>query len=339
MVSEGGTVKGSAAGKLTLLTVIGNPPPPNILVNEFTTIGSTWPNAQMLNGETLRGSEAGLRIGSQQVANLVDVRTGSYGDTLLNGENLNDSETMAKMNTLASLVSLCGDPETAVGCDAFLSLTQSDNTLVALQKIARRPWQKAVELYGLFEKSFPAESPGGLRKGAVRPYLIFPPESFSLQIRFSGGGLLAPGKLAFDDQGNLWTGSNWMPGSQSGVVNNIGGGVAKFAPSGRALSPAVTGFNGQQLEGIGWGTGISRDKVWVGTFNKTIGVFDLAGNALGPVTFAGKTGEFQGVGVARNGDVWIADNTKIRWCGFHRAISRAPRSSRYRDSIHHLAWR
>ena len=131
VVSEGGTVKGSAAGKLTLLTVIGNPTPPNILVNEFTTIGSTWPNAQMLNGETLRGSEAGLRIGSQQVANLVDVRTGSYGDTLLNGENLNDSETMAKMNTLASLVSLCGDPETAAGCAAFLSLTQSDDTLVA----------------------------------------------------------------------------------------------------------------------------------------------------------------------------------------------------------------
>ncbi|MEZ4823867.1 MAG: hypothetical protein R2942_16270 [Ignavibacteria bacterium] len=47
--------------------------------------------------------------------------------------------------------------------------------------------------------------------------------------------MLSPGKLAFDAEGNLWSGCNWMPGSQSGVVKNIGGGTVKFTPDGKAL--------------------------------------------------------------------------------------------------------
>ena len=40
--------------------------------------------------------------------------------------------------------------------------------------------------------------------------------------------------------------------------------LVKALPNGTALSPAVTGFTGMGLDGVGWGTGVSLDKVWVG---------------------------------------------------------------------------
>ena len=83
-----------------------------------------------------------------------------------------------------------------------------------------------------------------------------------------------------------------------------------LGPARGPTARVLVGFNGQQLGGIGWGTGVSTDRVWLGTFNKTVGVFDLQGKPLGPLTFEGQTGELQGVGVARNGDVWIADAMK-----------------------------
>jgi len=62
------------------------------------------------------------------------------------------------------------------------------------------------------------------------------------ELSFAGGGIYAPGKFMFDANGNLWSGVNWMPGSQSGVAHNIGGGTIKFSSNGTALSPAMTGF-------------------------------------------------------------------------------------------------
>jgi hypothetical protein len=119
--------------------------------------------------------------------------------------------------------------------------------------------------------------------------------------------------MGFDADGNMWCGVNWLPGSQSGVLNRIGGGLIKFSPNGTALSPAITGFTGMGVDGIGWGTAVALDKVWVASFNGAIGVHDFQGRPIGKETdipFAGKTGGLMGVSVAANGDVWIADGTK-----------------------------
>jgi hypothetical protein len=110
-----------------------------------------------------------------------------------------------------------------------------------------------------------------------------------------------------------------MPGSQSGVATNLGGGTAKFAPNGTALSPAITGFTGMGLDGVGWGTGVSTDKVWIGGLNGTLLVMDLDGKPVGKesdVPMAGKLGGMMGVGVAENGDVWMADGTQNRLLHF-----------------------
>ena len=86
-------------------------------------------------------------------------------------------------------------------------------------------------------------------------------------LSFAGGGIFASGKLQVDVEGNIWSGVNWMPGSQSGVYHDIGGGTIKLSPAGTALSPPITGFTGMGVDGIGWGTGMAKNRVWVSSFN------------------------------------------------------------------------
>jgi hypothetical protein len=67
------------------------------------------------------------------------------------------------------------------------------------------------------------------------------------------------------------------------------------------------------VDGIGWGTGVATDKVWITSFNGKIGVMDFDGKAIGKESdfpTAGKNGGLQGIGIAPNGDVWIADAVK-----------------------------
>ena len=116
----------------------------------------------------------------------------------------------------------------------------------------------------------------------------------------------------FDADGNLWSGQNWMPGSQSGVNKSIGGGVIKFTPNGTALSPPITGFTGMGIDGVGWGTAVTNDRVWISSFNGKILVMDFNGKPVAKESdfpFKEKFLGLMGIGVAANGDVWIADGS------------------------------
>ncbi len=310
LIASGGTVNHAKVDRLTMLTVLDETVNGTVAISERTTVGSVWPNAQQLTGDQLIGSRNALAIGSGHVKHLINPRTGAFGETLLNGFNLLSSETAARMNVLSNLLALCGDPQKAQACTQLFSLTEATNTLDAMTNIAKLPWKNAGKLYRLFDANYPLGTNSDRRSEASLPFLIFQPESFSLSIRLQGGGAFALGKLSFDQKGHLWSGANWIPGSQSGVVNSIGGGMSHFDQTGTAQSPAITGYNGQGLEGVGWGTGISKNYAWVGTFNNKVGVFDLKdGRALGPATIDQKVGQLQGIATSKNGDVWIADNT------------------------------
>ena len=117
--------------------------------------------------------------------------------------------------------------------------------------------------------------------------------------------------MIFDAEGNMWCGENWMAGSQSGVRKNIGGGLIEFSPNGTPLSPPITGFRGMGVDGVGWGTGVTLDKVWVSSFTGAIGVFDFQGRPIGKESdfpFKEKLSNLMGIGIAANGDVWIAES-------------------------------
>jgi len=186
------------------------------------------------------------------------------------------------------------------------------NTLEALAGIAREPWADPKTLYALFDEAYPQPKDGARRAAPFVPYLAWTPPDFALSLCFAGGGTFANGRFMFDADGNLWSGQNWMPGSQSGVRKNIGGGVTKFSPNGTALSPAITGFTGMGIDGVGWGTAVALDKVWITSFNGKILVMDFDGHPIGDESdfpFKERLTGLMGVGIATNGDVWIADGS------------------------------
>jgi hypothetical protein len=65
------------------------------------------------------------------------------------------------------------------------------------------------------------------------------------------------------------------------------------------------------VDGVGWGTGVTLDKVWVSSFTGAIGVFDFQGRPIGKESdfpFKEKLSNLMGIGIAANGDVWIAES-------------------------------
>jgi hypothetical protein len=323
LVAKGGTPK-AAANKgandaFALMALLGSSLPKTVTVNELTTVASAFTAARFINGEAISGNPLGLRIAAGNVPNLVDAAIGGWGKVLLDPLNSTQTTTLANLNTLGSLITayftVASDDWRARFFKAATPTggTTPKNTLEAMAGIAREPWTNASTLYGLFDEAYPQPKDGSRRSAPFLPYLALAPSDFALSLNFAGGGMFANGKFMFDASGNLWSGQNWMPGSQSGVIRSIGGGVIKFAPDGTALSPAITGFTGMGTDGFGWGTGVTLDKVWATSFNGSILVMDFDGRPIGKESdfpVAGQLGGLQGVGVAANGDIWIADASK-----------------------------
>ena len=307
--SVGGKIGGQTTDRYAGLAVITPDKSGKVVINELSTIGSLWPIASQFSGnDQIRGSATGLLVGSEHVGNLTDITRGTFGTTVLDGSNLTFSETVGRMNTLAALMATCGAANKPDYCGDLLKITGGSNTLTALHAIATRPYVNADKLFSVFTDAYPYPKNEGRRATPFLPYLEWKPDDFALMVRLAGGGTYSPGRLMFDDRGQLWSGQNWMPGSQSNLRSSIGGGVVRLTPGGEAISPPLTGYDRQGLDGIGWGTTVSSDKVWVSSFNTKIGVLDLDGNALGPASVKGKNGALQGLATAPNGDVWICDN-------------------------------
>jgi hypothetical protein len=236
VVAKGGMAtvnKGSGDNPATaLLAVLGNQPPAKIVVNELTTVASTFTSARFIKSEAISGNPLGLRIAAGNAPNLVDPATGGWGKVLLDPLNSSMTTTLAKLDTLGSLISAYATIANDDWRARFLKAATPTggatpkNTLEAMAGIAREPWAAPKELYGLFDEAYPLPAPDERRTGApFAPYLVYVPDDFALSLAFSGGGNYAAGRLMFDADGNLWSGQNWLPGSQSGVNKSTGGGV------------------------------------------------------------------------------------------------------------------
>ena len=102
-----------------------------------------------------------------------------------------------------------------------------------------------------------------LRPTPFMPYLSFAPSAWVLPLKFTGGGLSGGGKLMFDSQGNAWVVDNFQVGAQN-QDSFWRGGLSKFAPNGKPLSPAVSGFTGGGMLGPGFGLAIDATRQRVG---------------------------------------------------------------------------
>ena len=323
LIAEGGLAKAGAGAAVNpairLMATLGTEPPEQVTINELTTVASAWTGAQFLDGNALRGSPLGLRIAAGNVPNLVDLETGGLGPVIVDPLNAPRTTTLAKMNTLGLLLSGC---VTAIpdACDKLFDAatppggTPPADTLQAARNIARHPWHNADKLFGLLDEFYPVPEGKRYRDVALIPYLFYAPSAWTLSLVYAGGGFYAVGGAAIDVDGNFWTNNNWMPGSQTTIYRQFGGGSGKFAPNGTPLSPMITGFSGGGLDSPGWGIAFSPDdKVWLtNLIGRTISVLDRkTGEPLSPETgynFDGRLGQMQGILVAPNGDVWTVDN-------------------------------
>jgi len=322
LVATGGVPKASKASgdypAIALLSVLGGNPPASVTINELTTVASAFTNARFINGDGISGNPLGLKIAAGNVPNLVDPVSGTWGKVLMDPINSYMTTTMATLDTLGSLITasftVANDDWRARFYKAATPTggATPKNTLEAMAGIAREPWANPKELYAIFDETYPLPAPDGRRAAPFAPYLVYVPADFALSLCFSGGGNYANGRFMFDAEGNLWSGMNWMPGSQSGVNKSTGGGVAKYSPNGVALSPPIFGYRGMGIDGVGWGTAVTKDRVWISSFNGKILVMDFNGKPVANESdfpFKEKFLGLMGIGVAPNGDVWIADGS------------------------------
>ncbi len=319
LVAKGGQAtvsKGSGDNPaISLLSVLGNTAPANVVINEMTTVASVWTNAQFLDGSAIKGPALSLRIAAGNVPNFVDFQTGGWGTAIQDPLNSGQTPTMANFATLADVLAGCATRVTVDACDKlFIAATPPKgaaptDTLTAAHSIARAPWYQPKRVYALLDQFYPVPKGRNMRAVPFMPYLNFAPSAWVLPLKFDGGGFRAGGKAMFDSEGNLWVGDNWTVGWQ-GQNSLWQGNVTKFAPNGRPLSPITTGFTGGGMQGGTFGAAVdANDNVWFSNYGgKSIAVFDKNGKPLTPpegITFDGKLGLMQGIIVTPSGDVWI----------------------------------
>ncbi len=318
LIASGGVpAANKAAGNnsaILLLTVVGSKPPAHVVINEMTTIASVVTHTQFVVGTWIKGPPLALRIAADNVPNFVDLQTGRYGATVLDALNSTQTPTMANFATLSSVVAGC---VTRVKADACSRLYQAAgppsggppvDTLSSLESVAYNPWHQPEKIFALLDYFYPVPKGKTMRPTPFMPYLTYAPSAWIFPLKFSGGGLSAPGKLMFDSEGNPWAGDNFLVGAQN-QDSLWAGNLTKFAPNGEPLSPSPTGFTGGGVEGIGFGLAIdAHDNVWGTTYgSKAIVKFDRTGKPLSPpdgYTFGGKLGQMQGIIVTPKGDVW-----------------------------------
>ena len=305
---------------IALVAVIGSTPPPNVVVDEFTTIASVWTHNQFIDGTAIKGHALGLRIAASNVPSFVDLQTGGWGTIIQDPLNSSQTPTMANFATLADALAACVTQVTADACTKlFAAVTPPKgsaptDTLTAAEAIVRYPWYQPERVLALIGDLYPVPAGKTMRGVPFMPYLRFPPSAWVLPLKFDGGGYRAGGKAMFDSQGNLWVGDNFTIGWQAGD-SLWQGNATKFAPTGKPLSPLTIGFAGGGMQGGTFGAAVdSHDNAWLASYGgMSIAVFDKDGKPLTPpegITFGGRLGLMQGIIVTPSGDVWALGLSK-----------------------------
>ena len=282
-------------------------------------MASAFTAARFINGEAISGNPLGLRIAAGNAPNLVDPVTGGWGKVLLDPLNSSMTTTLANSGHARLAHHRLRHRGQRRLARPLPQGRDSDRRSDA-EEHARSDGRHRPRAVGRPEGTLRACSTKPTRSrrtvpGAQRPSCRISPTSPTTspsRCASRAAAYYANGRFMFDADGNLWSGMNWMPGSQSGVNKSIGGGVGKFAPNGTALSPPITGFTGMGIDGVGWGTAVTKDRVWITSFNGKILVMDFNGKPVAKESdfpFKEKFLGLMGIGVAANGDVWIADGS------------------------------
>lgn len=311
VVAQGGN-PGLTAGvnnpALLMMAALGNcgdlSSSTSIVVNEVTTVASTWALAQFMGAGGVVGSAStnavGLRNAFAVAGNLVDTSKGTAPGGALPGGAVTES---AKLYSLADVLAPCVNSDGTSGCAAlFAAATTAQgvpaNTLDAALNIVKNPGSNVAAVFN-----------AGAAQGPFQPALSVAPNDWTMSITYGGcvpacGGLNVPGSLAIDSGGNVL------------VANYYGSVLSKFSPAG--VPAAAAGFPGVGLR-ESYGLAIDgADNVWVTNeqsvtaannhHNGSVSEFSSAGVELSGNGYIGG-GVYYPLAAAADstGDIWIAD--------------------------------
>ncbi|MGW9030179.1 NHL repeat-containing protein [Streptomyces sp. NPDC055722] len=271
-----------------------------VRVNELTTVATMYALAQFSDRRGIAGPSPGLQNAAATAFNLADPVTGKPGGAVT-GDGAN-SETLATLNTLANLVSLCA---TDTGrCDELLRLatplggTRAADTVQAVLGLAHNPTLSRAGLFALARTT-----------AVFTPALPTAPTGWMLAVRYTAQDLYAPGRIAFDAKGNVWATNNWVPGTRD--PNPF---VTVLDPVGRPTLGSPTSGGG--MKGGAWGLAIDHEgSVWAPSYGgDAMAKYSAAGIPLSPPT-GWKNGDLvkpQGVAVDQRGNIWIANSYGLK---------------------------
>jgi streptogramin lyase len=264
--------------------------PPQVNINEVTTVASLWAELRFVvnfSGAPASNAQGIFNVGLN-AANLADVILGSApGLTLPPGA----TAPVATINTLGNIIYGCvhsSGPSSTACVNLFSAATPSGGsapigTGSALRDIALHPTNNVNLLFAL------------AAGGPFTPALSAAPTDWTLVVNYSSPALDGPGQLAIDAGGNVW------------VTNSLNNSISEFNPAGSPLGA----FTGGGLN-IPFGVAIDLPgNIWVtNQGNNSISKFDPLGNPLSPG--GGFTGggleDPQYIAVGRfGGDIWIAN--------------------------------
>ncbi|WP_030245112.1 NHL repeat-containing protein [Streptomyces sp. NRRL S-350] len=314
-------------GPVTLAAVVsGAEAPPELVVNERTTVAAAYALARFTGPEGVAGTSPGLQNAATVAHNLADTGTGGIAALLAAPPNGALTSTMAEFNTLANLLAAC---VTGDACDQLFDLARSPGrerprtTWQAAVDIAHDPGHNAAALFALADTT-----------RRYRPALPAAPDAWTVALRYEGNGheLDGPGNLAFDADGNAWVTNNYRYGADPTVPVCGGRSVLKFTPAGRDAPGAP--YRGGGVYGAGFGITVDAGgSAWVGNFGfqgrgcpidpapleRSVSQFAPDGTALSPAEGwrGGGIVQPQGMAADRAGTVWVAD------CGGD-AVTRIP---------------
>lgn len=299
-IATGGQAgQGGAGKKLRLMAVLGRPAtaPPTVVLSEQTTVASAYALARFLDGIKVSGAEPGLSNAGDTAANLMEARTGKVSFVLASSPNGNATETLPKFNTLANALARCtrGDKRK---CNQLFEAAQApgeatpQDTLDAVHDLALVPAHGTAQVFDLQGKQ------------RYAPSLTAPPTDWTVALVYVGSGMNAPGRMAFDADGNMWIVNNFeSPGTTPGEKLTV------LSPTGEPILGSP--ISGGGISGAGWGVTIGLDsRVWVGNFaGSSVSLVSGTGTVLSPSAGfeSGGIDKPQGLATDSEGNIWIAN--------------------------------
>ncbi|MFI8771162.1 NHL repeat-containing protein [Gordonia sp. NPDC062954] len=286
-----------------------------VVLNERTTVATGVAMAQFLGTPGITGRAPGVVNAASMVPNLVDVATGRLGRVITSSPNGGQTSTLATFTSMTNMLAAC--VAATSGCDALRAGATTPgwpvppDSLRAFASITRNPGNKPLELFTL-AKTRPVFGPG----------VALPPTSWTLALRFDGGGGLidGPGNFAIDPEGNLWVNNNYVYNSDRRVPVCASDMLFKFGPDGAMVDGSP--YRGGGLSGSGFGVTLGPSgNVWASNYgfaapgcpdqppHNSVSEFTPQGQPISPSTgyTQGRLDWPQGMTFDRRGSLWMAN--------------------------------